>query len=74
MGKYAQTVTVACANCHDDFTLTARGYDRRVERYGERILCQRCLGDVWLRTRGKRADRYLLETDTAAAESMVDSR
>ncbi len=72
MGKYAHTVTVTCATCHDDFTLTARAHARRVERYGERILCQRCLGDVWLRTRGKHVDRYLLEPEVA--ESIVDSR
>ncbi len=59
MGKYAQTVAIQCASCHDEFTLTARGYARRLDRYGERLLCQRCLGDVWLRTRGKHTDQYL---------------
>ncbi len=65
MGKYAQIVTAACASCHGEFTLTARGYAKRVERYGDRLLCQRCLGDIWLRTRGKHVDRYLLEGQEA---------
>jgi hypothetical protein len=60
MGKNSRIVAVVCAACGDDFTLTEQGYAKRVERYGERLLCQRCLGDVWLRTRGKHTNRDLL--------------
>lgn len=60
MGKNSRTVSVVCAVCGDEFTLTEQGFAKRVERYGERLLCQRCLGDVWLRTRGKHISRDLL--------------
>lgn len=47
----APRVTLACAECRAPFTLTATAHARRRQAYGDRLLCQRCLGDIWLRTR-----------------------
>jgi len=44
------TIPVTCAHCAAPFTLTPLAHARRVARYGQRLLCQRCLIDGWLRT------------------------
>ncbi len=63
-------VAITCAQCGTSFTLARHAYERRVARYGARLLCQRCLGDIWLDTwRGARAAEELLCAASAAEES-----
>ncbi len=50
MTKRATGVPVVCAACTAPFTLAPHAYARRCERYGDRILCVRCLTEGWLRT------------------------
>jgi len=64
MPRSALTVPVTCAHCAAPFTLTPVAHARRVARYGQRLLCQRCLGDAWLRTwRGAIMAEHLLRDD-----------
>ncbi len=67
MPRSASAVLVSCAHCAAPFTLTPVAHARRVARYGQRLLCQRCLGDAWLRTwRGVIATDQLLRDDAPA--------
>ncbi len=60
----SSTVPVTCAHCAVPFTLTPLAHARRVARYGQRLLCQRCLTDGWLRTwRGAVITDQLLRDD-----------
>jgi len=43
-------VPVVCARCAHPFTLTPHAHARRRARYGEHLLCARCLADSWLHT------------------------
>jgi len=65
MAKYASTVTLTCAECRALFTLTEAAYARRRHAYGDRLLCQRCLGDIWLRMQPQEK-RKLLDQDISA--------
>jgi len=65
MAKYASTVTLTCAECRALFTLTEAACARRRHAYGDRLLCQRCLGDIWLRMR-PHEKRKLLDQDISA--------
>ncbi len=51
MERRMTAVPVVCALCATPFTLTPHAHTRRIARYGDRLLCVRCLTDSWLRTR-----------------------
>ncbi len=42
---------MVCAACATPFMLAPHAYTRRRERYGNRLLCVRCLTEGWLHTR-----------------------
>lgn len=64
MPRSASAALVSCAQCAAPFTLTPLAHARRVARYGQRLLCQRCLTDGWLRTwRGAIMSDQLLRDD-----------
>ena len=66
MTKRATRVPVVCALCATPFTLAPHAYARRCERYGERLLCVRCLTEGWLRTRtGQYHQERALHDETA---------
>ncbi len=68
MTKRATGVPVACAVCAAPFTLAPHAYARRRERYGDRLLCVRCLTEGWLRTRaGQYQQEQALRDETAGA-------
>ncbi len=48
MSKHASAVPLTCTECRAPFTLTPAAYARRRQAYGDRLLCQRCLADIWL--------------------------
>ncbi len=69
MAKRAGAVPVVCARCDARFTLTASAYERRAVRYGNTLLCSRCLTNEWLRTRGSyQAETLLRDEIRAGAE------
>ncbi len=76
MPRSAARVPVTCADCAAAFTLTPAAHARRVARYGQRLLCQRCLGDVWLRTwRGTvMTDRLLRDAAPSSDGTVPTSR
>jgi len=61
----AAPVPLTCAECRAPFTLTAPAYARRRQVYGDRLLCQRCLGDLWLRMRPWEKNK-ILERDISS--------
>ncbi len=65
MPKHASPVTLTCTECRAPFTLAAAAYARRRQVYGDRLLCQRCLADIWLRMRPGEKSK-ILELDISA--------
>lgn len=55
-------LALTCTDCGHPFMLTEAAYAARRARYPDRLLCQRCLGALWLAGRGRPvADRLLAE-------------
>ncbi len=48
MASKTPAIAVVCAQCARPFTLTPPAHARRLARYGEHLLCARCLADSWL--------------------------
>ncbi len=68
MAKRATSVSVLCADCATPFTLTSHAHARRIARYGERLLCARCLTAGWLHTHaGRYHQERALRDETARA-------
>ena len=65
MPTHASPVTLTCTECRTSFTLTATAYARRRQVYGDRLLCQRCLADIWVRMRPYEKDK-ILERDISS--------
>ncbi len=65
MTKHASPMTLTCTACHAPFTLAAAAYARRRQVYGDRLLCQRCLADIWLRMRPDEKGK-ILERDISS--------
>ncbi len=59
MSKHASSVPLTCTECRASFTLTPAAYARRRQVYGERLLCQRCLADIWLRMQPQQQRKIL---------------
>jgi len=62
MSKHASPVPLTCTECRAPFTLTPAAYARRRQAYGERLLCQRCLADIWLRMQPQQQRKILDQT------------
>jgi len=62
MSKHASSVPLTCTECRAPFTLTPAAYARRRQAYGERLLCQRCLADIWLRMQPQQQRKILDQT------------
>jgi hypothetical protein len=65
MPTHASPVTLTCTECRSPFTLTATAYTRRRQVYDDRLLCQRCLADIWLRMRPYEKNK-ILERDISS--------
>jgi len=54
-------VPLTCTHCQAPFSLTPQAHARRLARYGQRLLCTRCLADSWLHSwQGRMAAAHLL--------------
>lgn len=68
-------LTVTCTGCGHPFALTERAYAARRARYPDgRLLCQRCLGALWLAGRGRTVADRLLREGAEGADADAETR